>query len=158
MNQTFGALEQLYIRSIPTVVFVIVLFLILDYLFFGPIARVMNRRAEATEGAIEAARKQASLAEEKSHQYDSAIQAARFEIYSARQEERRRALEEREQLQKTTRARAELMVKEAQTSIATEAATAKEQLTASSESLAMEITERILGDHLAPQVNERAHP
>jgi F-type H+-transporting ATPase subunit b len=152
MNQTLWSLEQLYIHSAPTVIFVIVLFIILDRLLFRPIADVMKKREDATAGALERARKQGSDAEAKSRNYQSAIQDARVEIYSARQEGRQKALAERESSLKAARERSDELVQEARASIAVEAATAREELTTSSESLARELMERILGEGPAPTI------
>jgi F-type H+-transporting ATPase subunit b len=150
MNNIWVSLEQLYIHSTPTVIFVIILFVILDRLLFRPIAGVIKKREDATVGALERARKQASEAEAKSRDYQSAIQAARVQIYAARQEDRQKALAERESSLKAAHERTDKLVKEARASITTEAATAREQLTASSESLARELMERILGEGPAP--------
>jgi F0F1-type ATP synthase membrane subunit b/b' len=84
-------------------------------------------------------------AEAKSREYQSALQAARAQIYSARQSDRQQALAEQEAALKRIREQGDRLVKEAQASIAAEAVHAREQLAASSESLALEITERILG-------------
>jgi F-type H+-transporting ATPase subunit b len=153
MNQIWVSLGQLYIHSTPTVIFVIVLFVILDRLLFRPIADVAKKREDATVGALERARKQASEAEAKSRDYQSAIQAARVQIYAARQEDRQKALAERESTLKAAHERSEKLVKEAQASIAGEAATAREQLSAASESLARELMERILGEGPAPVIH-----
>jgi F-type H+-transporting ATPase subunit b len=150
MTEVLGLLKQLYIHSIPTIIFVIVLFIILDRLFFRPIAEVVKKRRAATVGALEGARKQAAEAEAKAREYEGAIHAARLQIYSARQDDRQRTLAKRDESLKAARERADRLVKEAQGSIAAEAAAAKEQLAASSESLARQITERILGESFAP--------
>jgi F-type H+-transporting ATPase subunit b len=156
MTEVSGLLRQLYIHSIPTAIFVIVLFLILDRLFFRPITEVMRKRADATVGALEWARKQTNEAEAKSREYAAALHAARVELYSVRQDDRQKALAERESALKAARERGDGLVKEAQASIAAEAAAAKEQLTGASQSLALEITERILGEGLTPNANPGA--
>lgn len=150
MTNVFGALEQLFIHSIPTVIFVIILFFVLEHIFFRPVAEVMKKRAAATVGAMEWARKQAGAAEQKSREHDAAMQAARLEIYSTRQNDRQSALAEREARLRAARERSEGLVKEAQNSIAAESAAAKEQLAAVSQSLAREITEKILSEDFAP--------
>ncbi|HTV53960.1 MAG TPA: ATP synthase F0 subunit B [Terriglobia bacterium] len=148
--ESLEQLKQLFIHSIPTVIFVVVLFIILDRLLFRAIANVMKKREEETSGALERARKRASEAEAKSRAYQSAIQEARAQIYSGRQEDRQKALAERESLLKAVREQSDRLVHEARASIAAEAATAREQLAATSESLARELMERILGEGPAP--------
>jgi F0F1-type ATP synthase membrane subunit b/b' len=146
MSQISGSLGQLYLHSIPTIVFVVILFIILNYLFFRPLAEVMKKRADATEGAIARAREQAGAAEAKSRAYEDAMRAARGEIYAGRQEDRKRALAEREQLLKSARERGEGLVKDAQAALTREAAAAREELAAAANTLAREITEKILGN------------
>ncbi|MGH9446453.1 MAG: ATP synthase F0 subunit B [Terriglobia bacterium] len=146
MGQISGSLGQLYLHSLSTVVFVIVLLLILNYLFFRPLAEVMKQRADATEGALARAREQAGAAQAKSREYEDAIRAGRVQIYAARQEDRQRALAERESSLKGARERSEALVKEAQAALAREASAAKEQLAASAHALAREIAEKVLGD------------
>lgn len=145
MSQISGSLGQLYLHSLPTVAFVIILLVILKYLFFQPLAEVMRKRADATEGAIARAREQAGAAEEKSREYEGAVRAARRQIYAARQQDRQHALGDREDSLRSARERSEAMVKDAQDALARETSAAKEQLAASAHLLAHEITEKILG-------------
>lgn len=145
MSSVYGLLERLYLGSIPTILFVVILLLILDRLFFHPVARVMEKRAEETDGALARAREQAAQAEKLAGEYARAIQAARLEIYGARQEDHQRALAERERMLEQARQRGDKLIQEAQAALAAEADAAKTQLTAVSHSLAREITWRILG-------------
>jgi F-type H+-transporting ATPase subunit b len=150
MSDTLSLLEHYFLSSVPTVVFVVILVVILERLFFRPIAEVMNKRAEETMGALARARKEVSAAEAKFREYDAALQAARLEVYRLRQQERGKALATREAALQTARERAAELAKSAQASLAAEVSVAKRQLLASSQSLAMEITERILQDGALP--------
>jgi F-type H+-transporting ATPase subunit b len=144
MNSVFGMLEQLYVQGIPTIVFVLILLVILDRLFFRPIAAVMGKRAEATIGALERAKKQIAESEERTRKYEAALQAARLEIYSSRQEDRRKALAERERALEAAREQAAALVKQAQATLAAETEAARSELLAASRTMAIEITDRIL--------------
>jgi F-type H+-transporting ATPase subunit b len=158
MNEVSGLLKQLYISSIPTIIFVIILFIVLERVLFRPLAAVMKRRADATEGAMLKARQQAAEAEAKFQEYAGKIQSARLKMYAARHEDRQKALAERESNLRTARAHADALVKEAQAAIAAEAATAKDQLEASSYALAGEIAGRILAEGVRPGAPESFRP
>src|SRR2546422_11557440 len=92
MGDILSQLSPLLVQSLPTVVLVFLLMVILDWLFFKPLTRVLGQREEATAGALARAREQAAAAEAKAREYEAALQAARQEVYrlqEARSEERR---------------------------------------------------------------------
>lgn len=143
MGDAFRLIGQLFVRSIPTVVFVIILLAILDRLFFRPIAETLKKRAESTTGALTRAREQMNEAGSKSRQVEAALQAARAEIFRDRQAAHQEALKEQDRALAGARERAEARVREAQAAIAAEVAIARQQL--STEALAREIADKILG-------------
>ncbi|MCL5005281.1 MAG: ATP synthase F0 subunit B [Acidobacteria bacterium] len=148
MGQITSQLGQLFAQTIPTVIFVFFLMLFLDRLFFRPLSRTLDARAEATSGALAEARKQAAAAEEKLSQYEHALQKARQEIYRLREAARRDALKEREDKIQKSRAAAESMLKEAQGTLAMEVMKSKIELRLTVESLAAEVTEALLAPGL----------
>lgn len=145
MGDTLSQLGQLFVQSIPTVVFVFLLLVILDGLFFRPLTGVLKQRDEATRGALARARDQAAAAEAKSREYEAAFQAARQEVYRLREAERRAVLSERENTLKKARAQAESWLKDAQAGLGVEVDAAKQELARACQSLAQQITESILG-------------
>ncbi|HLI30307.1 MAG TPA: ATP synthase F0 subunit B [Terriglobia bacterium] len=150
MSETFELLRHLFLSSIPTVIFFIILLVILQRLFFRPVAGVMRERATKTTGALDRAREQALAAEVKSRQYEDAVRAARQEIYSQRQEEKRKAQAERDDVLRSTRERAEALMKSAEATLAAEVSAAKQQLTASCQALAEELANRIISGGIQP--------
>jgi|SRR5579875_1238291 len=150
MGDTLRLLQHDFLSSIPTIVFVILLLAILERLFFRPIAKTMEKRAERTVGALERAKEQVAAAEAKSRQYESALLAARQELYDRSQEERQKALAEREAALRTARERAEELVKNAQQALANEVSLARQQLSSSCQALAEEITETLLAESAVP--------
>ncbi len=148
MGETFSRLGQLFVQSIPTVLFVFLLLAILDRLFFRPFAGILKQREEATLGALARAREQAAAAETKAGEYEAALQAARQEVYRLRDAERRVTLSARESALKKAREQSETWLKEAQASLAAEVGAAKQDLERASQTLALEITEAILGEGL----------
>ncbi|HUZ45466.1 MAG TPA: ATP synthase F0 subunit B [Terriglobia bacterium] len=144
MGQITSQLGQLFAQTIPTVVFVFFLLVVLNRLFFKPLSRTLDVRAKATIGALEEARAQAMAADEKSRQYEQALQKARQGIYRLREEARREALGERESSIHRARSEAEASLGEAQLALNEEVAKSKTDLRSAVESLAAEVTEKLL--------------
>ncbi|MGH9358584.1 MAG: ATP synthase F0 subunit B [Terriglobia bacterium] len=155
MSETSKLLHHLFLSSIPTIVFFIILLTILERLFFRPLSRVMKERAGKTAGAIAGAHEQASAAEVRARQYEDVLRAARQEIYNRRQEEKRIAQAERDDAARSARTRAEGMTKAAKAKLAGEVTAAKQQLAGSCRALAEELTNRILSGG-APQGGNRS--
>lgn len=150
MGDTVKLLQHGFISSIPTIIFVVILLVILERLFFRPIAEVMKKRAEKTVGALKYAREQMNAAEAETRRYQAELLAARQEIYTMRQDSRKKVLVEREDALKAARERAEGWTKDAQQALSGEVNAAKQQLSASSHALASEITEKILTGDASP--------
>ena len=138
-------LAELFISTLPTVIFVFVLFILLNRFFYRPLAAVMKNRDERTMGAIARARQQAAEAAEKARQYEATFQAARQEVYRQRESVRRSILEDRQATLKWAQQQSEALVNEAQTSLAAEIAQSKTELQSACQALGQEIAETILG-------------
>ena len=145
MGDVLSQLAQLFIQTIPTVIFVFVLYVILSRFFFGPLTAVLKKREEETQGAMARAHKQAAAAEEKARQYEAAFQAARQETYRQREADRRVILADREATLTRARQQSEALLSEAQSSLATEVVQRKKELESASQSLGQDIAETILG-------------
>lgn len=145
MGDTFRQLGHLFLQTVPTVVFVFLLFVILDRIFFRPLTAVLKHREESTLGALARAREQAAAAESKSREYEEAFQAARQEVYRQREAERRASLAEREAALQNARGQAEAMIREAQAQLAGEAARVKVELESACRPLAEEISQSLVG-------------
>lgn len=142
---TANLLGLLFVRSIPTIVFIIILLAILDRLFFRPIEDVMKKRAEASEGAMARAREQMERAKAKAAEYESAMQAAKMGLYRQRQAEHARVLQEQAASLKAAHLHSEQLVQKAREAIAAEAEAARGQLKIAGQALAKEIADKILG-------------
>jgi len=143
-----STLANLFVSTIPTVVFVFVLFVIFNRFLYKPLAAVMKKREEETTGAMARARAQAAEAEEKAHQHDAAFQAARQEVYRQREAARRSMLDDRQATLDKARQQSEAIVKEAATSVATEVAQSKKELLATCQSLGHQIAATVMGTPL----------
>lgn len=145
MGGIFSQLGQLFVQSIPTVIFVFLLLLILNKIFFGPIINVLKQREDMTSGALVRAREQTAAAETKTREYDAAFQLARQEVYRQREADRQATLKEREALLQKAREDSEVLIQTAQQTLKTEVESAKVELGAASRSMAGEITDLLLG-------------
>jgi F-type H+-transporting ATPase subunit b len=146
MGETFRQLGHLFAQSIPTVIFVFLLGVILDRLFFRPLDAVLKQREEETLGAFDRARELSAAADAKAKDYEAEFQAARQEVYRRRESDRRTGLQEREEMLSGARARAESALKDAQAALHAEAESVKQQLTGITRSLALEVTRTALGE------------
>lgn len=145
MGEIFSQLGHLFLQSVPTVILVFLLFILLDRIFFRPVLAVLKQREEMTGGALVRAREQSVLAEAKGREYEAAFQAARQEVYRLREEDRRANLEKRDAALHKAREQAEVVIRDAQASLAGEVARVKAELDAACQSLADEITQSLVG-------------
>ncbi len=145
MGELLNQLGHLFLESVPTVVFVFLLLVILEKLFFQPVTALLKKRQEATQGALARARELAATAETKAREYEEALQLARQEIYRQREAQRRASLLEHDEALKGARAQSEKLQKEAQVHLAGEIARVKAELEKTCGGLAEEITTTVLG-------------
>ena len=150
MSEILQQLAQLFVRSAPTVLFVFLLFVVLERLFFRPILEVMKKRESATSGAIEKAREQAAESEAKAQKYEEAFQQARQEVYRQRETHRRESLADRERQLAKARGNAENLLKEALDVLARDVESLKSDLGNAAAPLAAEIADTVLTGGAGP--------
>ena len=145
MGGILSILASLFISTVPTVIFVFLLFVIFNRYLFKPLTAVMKKREEETTGAMARARDQAAGAEEKTRQYEAAFQAARQEVYRQREAARRAMLEDRQAAIDRARQQSETLIKETQAGLAVEVAKSQKELLAACHPLGQEIASTVLG-------------
>ena len=145
MGDIFSQLGHLFLQAIPTVIFVFLLFLILERIFFRPLLAVMKKRDDASAGAMAGAREQAGAAETKAREYEEAFQATRQEVYRQREAARRTNLAERDAALQKARQQTEKMIREAQVALDMEVERAKTELDRACLTLAEEISQSLVG-------------
>ena len=145
MGAIFDQLGHLFLQTVPTVIFVFLLFVILDRIFFRPLTAVLKQREESTVGALARAREQTAAAESKARQYEETFQAARQEVYRQREADRRTNLEQRDAALRKGREQAEVVIRDGQAALATEVARVKAELDAACQPLAEEISQSLVG-------------
>jgi len=132
------------LKAIPTICLLLILHWYFKAMLFGPLDKVLKQRDELTEGARKSAEQSLAAAERKQQEYEKKFNEARAELYRAQEETRRKWLEDQAAQVDSARQRSAQILHEAKQQIEGEAATARENLTATTAALADEIANSIL--------------
>jgi F0F1-type ATP synthase membrane subunit b/b' len=138
-------LEDLFLQSVPTIIIVLLFYVVLKYTFFQPLVKAMDERSARTEGARREAEESQAAAREKVHAYEEALKKARIAVYAEQDLARRVILDERANKVREARARAMELVQTQKSEIAKEVVTAMEQLEVTTPDLAAEMVRTLLG-------------
>jgi F-type H+-transporting ATPase subunit b len=144
MDETLRQLRELLLGSIPTIIFFLVLYGFYLVLVHKPLARVLAERRARTQGAIEKARADISLAESRTAEYEQRLRDARVALFKAQEARRARAAQSRAEAVAEARKRAQLQVDEARAAIESDKKTAMGSLEGEAGRLATEIIRTIL--------------
>ena len=144
MEQTLQALAGILIKAIPTAIALIFLHFFFRIMLFGPLRKMLKRREELTAGARRAAEASHAEAARKTAEYESQFRDARANVYKDQEEIRRRWLAEHAEQVAAARSSAEATVKQAKFEIASEAASARQNLLETSGALADQIATTVL--------------
>lgn len=144
MDAIVASLREILINAIPTLLIVILLHIYLKKMFFQPMAYVLKKRYDATEGARESADQSLKHAASKAEAYESALQSARLQIYRLHDEHRTRRQAEQAVALQEARARAQELIDAAKSQIAEETKAAAHELLPQSEVMAEQLAERLL--------------
>jgi F-type H+-transporting ATPase subunit b len=145
MDEVLRSLGGLLLKAIPTFLLVVFLHFYLKRVYFRPMARVLAERYDATEGARKLAADSLAKAAGKAAEYETALRAARGDLYREQEEFRQKLRREYAQAIQEAKRRAEAMVEEAHRQLAGEVASARQTLALQTGSLANEIAESVLG-------------
>ncbi len=145
MEQTLSALGDILLKALPTFFLVVFLYIYLRRVFFGPLGEVLQARRDATEGARRRAEETFRRAEQKTAEYEAALQAARGEIYREQDAERQNALDRHAARVKEARAQAQVQLHQARERIAGDVDAAKKSLASQSDALSEQIIHIVLG-------------
>jgi F0F1-type ATP synthase membrane subunit b/b' len=144
MDQTLQALAALLLEAIPTVLFFILVTLYLKYVFFRPMARILEERRKATEGVRELARQAFEAADKRTSEFEHALQLARAQIHQENEAVRRKWLDEQVEALSKARAEADQKIQETKHQIAEEVEKAQLELDARVEPLSDRILNTLL--------------
>ncbi len=132
--------------TLITVLYVILLYICLSRLFFGPIHHILEKRHELIEGRLEDARKRLELVEGRTSEYEQALRAARTDAYRRQETERDAALARKAELVAEAKKQADTTVQEGKAGLAAQREAILKRLEAEVETLASKLTTSILRD------------
>lgn len=144
MDQTLQALGGILLKAIPTICLLLIVHIYLRWMFFGPLRNILAKRREATEGARESAEVLLAKATSKAAAIEAELRKAREEIYQEQEEARKRWTAEQSASLEKARLQSREMIQQAKIELDAEAAAAKRELAATTDSLAEQITESLL--------------
>jgi F-type H+-transporting ATPase subunit b len=144
MDEVLRSLGGLLLKAIPTFLLIVLLHLYLKRMFFRPMARVIEERYQATEGARKAAEERLAKAAGKAAEYEASLRAARGEIYREQEELRQGLRQDQARAIAEARQSAGAGAKEASRQLAAELETARQSLALQTESLASQIADSVL--------------
>ena len=144
MDETFKQLGELLLGSIPTIIFLVVLYFAYLLIVHKPLVRVLAERRSKTQGAIEKAQADVAAAEAKTAEYEQRLREARMAMFQRQEARRQQALQIRAQAVADARAKAQARVKHARAEIEQDKQAAQNALQGESARLATEIIRAVL--------------
>lgn len=144
MDTTLRQVGQLLLDAIPTVVLLLLLYVIYQNLLRKPLERVLAQRRDRTEGAVTKARAEVATAESRTQEYEQKLREARLAIFKAQDARRQQAQRLRTQALAEARQRAQQQLREAKLAIDQDMAEARTTLQDETQRLASDIIRTVL--------------
>jgi F-type H+-transporting ATPase subunit b len=149
MDETLRQLGGLLLGSVPTIIFMVLVFGLYTSLVHKPLVRVLTERHAKTQGAVEKARADIAAAQARTADYEQRIREARLGIFKAQEGRRQQALQARATAVAAARGRANEQIAAARQAIEKEKQTALAGLKGEVNSLASEIVRTVLRPAIA---------
>jgi F-type H+-transporting ATPase subunit b len=144
MDETLRQLGGLLLGSLPTILFMVLVYSSYTLIVHRPLVRVLAERRSKTEGAIEKARADIASAEARTAEYEQHLREARLAVFKAQEARRQQALQARASAVAEARARAHRQVEEARAAIEKDKQAAQASLQAEAGTLAIEVIRAVL--------------
>jgi F-type H+-transporting ATPase subunit b len=144
MQEIVHQLGELFLQAVPTVLIVLIFYVMLRALFFKPLLAAMAERDARTAGARKAAVAAEATAAEKLKAYQESLKQARARVYTEQEAARKKLLDERGARLKEARSKAAEEVAAGKMRVAKELEAALVEMKASVGQLAAEIARRVL--------------
>jgi F-type H+-transporting ATPase subunit b len=144
MDQTLKQLGELLLGSIPTIIFLVLLYFFYRVLVHAPLTKVLAERHSLTDGAIQRARADIAAAEAKTAEYEHKFREATLAVFKAQEEHRQAVVQAREAAVAAARAQAQQQVNAAKAALEQDKAVAQSQLQNEGERLANDVIRRVL--------------
>ena len=144
MDETLKQLGGLLLGSIPTVIFMVLIYAAYRVIVHKPLARVLAERHDRTEGAVAKAKADIAAAEARTAEYEQRLREARMAVFKAEEAKRQQAAQARSAAVAEARRVAQARVTEERAAIAEEKENAQAALSAQSQALAAQIVQTVL--------------
>jgi|SRR3974390_1867959 len=144
MDETLQQLGELLLGSVPTVILVVLLYVLYTTIVHKPLRRVLEERRGKTEGAVEKARADIAAAEARTAEYEQKLREARATVFRAQEARRQAVLQARTNALNDARTKAQAQVQAAKKDIENDRAAAETSLQGEAAALAKEIVRRVL--------------
>ena len=144
MDETLRQVGELLLGSIPTIIFMVLLYALYNVLVHKPLVKVLAERREKTEGAVAKARAEIAAAEARTAEYEQRLREARLAVFKHQEALRQQAMQARTAALVEARNRAQTQVEQAREAIEKDKAAAQSRLEAESGKLAAEIIRIVL--------------
>ncbi len=144
MDETLRQLGGLLLGSVPTIIFMVLLYGLYAVVVHRPLVRVLAERRSKTEGAVEKARADIASAEARTAEYEQKLREARLAVYRAQEARRQEAMQERAAAVAQARAHAQAQIEQARSAIEKDKESAKAALQSQAGVLAEEIIRSVL--------------
>ncbi len=150
MDQILRQVGELLLGSVPTIIFMVLVYGLYNLLVHKPLVKVLAERRSKTEGAVEKARADIAAAEARTAEYEQRLREARLAVFKSQEARRQQALQARAAVAAEARTRAQGQVEQARAAMESDKVTAQEKLQAESGRIAAEIIRTVLRPGSAP--------
>jgi F-type H+-transporting ATPase subunit b len=139
MDETLRQLSELLLRSIPTIILFVIVYVGYRFIVHKPLLHMFEERHARTQGAIEKSRADVAAAEAKAAAYEQQLREARVSVFKAQEARRHLALNARTEILGQAREQAAARVADARKAIEADIEQAKAGLQSEAEKLANEV-------------------
>jgi len=144
MDVILRQIGELLVKSIPTIISMLILWTAYTFLVHKKLQQVLAQRHALTEGAIEQAQQEIAIAEKRTAEYEHRVRDARSHIYKTQQANRQRVMDERNAALAESRKNAGEMVKQARAALEKDTIQAKAALEQQANVLADQVIATVL--------------
>ena len=144
MDEILNQLGGLFLGSVPTIVFFLLLVVAYGLLVRRPLDAVLTERRKRTSGAIEQAKAAIGQAENETAMCEEKLRAARTELFNARAARLKQWAAERDQALEQARTETQTKVLTARVALEQSAAAGREQIESMSGELSAQVLKAVL--------------
>ena len=144
MDAIIGKLGELLLGSVPTAIFLLVVYGLYTVVVHRPLTRVLAERRSKTEGAVEKSKADIAAADARTSEYEQKLREARATVFRAQEAKRQAATQARANAVNEARTKAQAQVQAAKATIEADRVAAEKGLQGEAAALAQEIVRRVL--------------